>query len=133
MFDCANAVLIVDDNASIRSALRMFLENNLQMRICGEAANGVEAISIAQARHPGVVVMDLSMPSMNGVEAASIIKKTAPDSRIIVFTLYSDSVGETMAKAVGVDVVVSKTEGTEALVAALRPFLSEDFTPIFDD
>lgn len=131
MVDCRNAVLIVDDNVSVRFALRMFLENSLRMRVCGEAANGLEAIAIAEEHHPGVVVMDLSMPSMNGVEAASIIKKMTPQSRIIVFTLYSDSVGETMARAAGVDVVVSKTEGATGLLAALRPFLSQDFSPLF--
>lgn len=119
------SVLIVDDNANVRSALRMFLENKMQMRICGEAANGVEAIAIAQEFRPGVVVMDLSMPSMNGVEAASIIKKATPESHIVVFTLYSDSLGESMARAAGVDVVVSKTEGASGLVAALRPFLPD--------
>lgn len=97
----------------------------MRMRICGEAANGVEAIAIATERKPGLILMDLSMPSMNGIEAASVIKKQAPESRIIVFTLYQDSIGKAMAKAVGVDVVVSKTEGSGGLMAALMPLLAE--------
>lgn len=97
----------------------------MQMRICGEAANGFEAVKIATERKPGLVLMDLSMPSMNGVEAASVIKKESPETRIIVFTLYKDSIGKAMAKAVGVDLVISKSEGASGLMAALTPLLSE--------
>ncbi|HXU49037.1 MAG TPA: response regulator transcription factor [Candidatus Binatia bacterium] len=125
MENCANSVLIVDDSSTVRSAIRKFLEVCMQMRICGEASNGVEAIAIATERKPGLILMDLSMPSMNGIEAASVIKKKAPESRIIVFTLYQDSIGKAMAKAVGVDVVVSKTEGSGGLMAALMPLLAE--------
>jgi DNA-binding NarL/FixJ family response regulator len=125
MENCENAVLIVDDSSTVRSAIRKFLEVCMKMRICGEASNGVEAIAIAAERKPGVVLMDLSMPSMNGIEAASVIKKQTPEARIIVFTLYQDSIGKAMAKAVGVDVVVSKTEGAGGLMSALMPLLSE--------
>jgi DNA-binding NarL/FixJ family response regulator len=123
--NCANSVLIVDDSSTVRSAIRAFLEVCMQMRICGEAANGVEAVKIATERKPGLVLMDLSMPSMNGAEAASVIKKESPDTRIIVFTLYKDSIGKAMAKAVGVDVVISKSEGASGLMAALTPLLGE--------
>ncbi|HKQ88364.1 MAG TPA: response regulator transcription factor [Candidatus Acidoferrales bacterium] len=125
MESCANSVLIVDDSSTVRSAIRKFLEVCMQMRVCGEAANGVEAIAIATERKPGLILMDLSMPSMNGIEAASVIKRQTPESRIIVFTLYQDSIGKAMAKAVGVDVVVSKTEGSGGLMAALMPLLTE--------
>ena len=82
MENCANSVLIVDDSSTVRSAIRKFLEVCMQMRICGEASNGVEAIAIATERKPGLILMDLSMPSMNGIEAASVIKKKAPEPRL---------------------------------------------------
>lgn len=125
MENCANSVLIVDDSTTVRAAIRKFLEVCMQMRICGEASNGLEAIAIAAERKPGLILMDLSMPSMNGVEAASVIKKQTPEARIIVFTLYQDSISKAMAKAVGVDVVVSKTDGAGGLMSALMPLLSE--------
>lgn len=125
MEDCTNSVLIVDDSITVRGAIRSFLEVCMRMRVCGEASNGLEAIEIAKERKPGLILMDLSMPSMNGVEAASVIKKETPASRIIVFTLYRDSIGKAMAKAAGVDVVISKSEGASGLMAALQPLLGE--------
>jgi DNA-binding NarL/FixJ family response regulator len=126
MGDCANAVLIVDDNTNVRAAIRSFLERNMKIRVCGEAANGLEAIAMATARKPGLILMDLSMPSMTGVEAASIIKKQSPEARIIVFTLYSDTLSSSMARAVGVDVVVSKSEGSTGLMNALLPLIADN-------
>jgi DNA-binding NarL/FixJ family response regulator len=125
MEDCAKAVLIVDDNDTVRAAIRSFLERIMRIRVCGEATNGLEAIEQANEKKPGLILMDLSMPSMNGVEAASIIKKQSPGARIIVFTLYSDSIGSSMAKAAGVDVVISKSEGASGLMSALLPLLAE--------
>lgn len=126
MRDHAQAVLIVDDSVTVRSAIRTFLEVTMQMKVCGEAADGLEAIQMASEHKPTLILMDLSMPSMNGVEAASVIKKQAPESRIVVFTLYTDAIGRAMAKAAGVDVVVSKSEGATGLMRALLPLLNED-------
>jgi len=126
MADCANAVLIVDDSLTVRSAIRRFLEVVLRMQVCAEAADGVEAIQMAGLHRPRLILMDLSMPSMNGVEAASVIKKQFPESRIVVFTLYTDIIGKAMARAAGVDVVVSKSEGAAGLTRALLPLLREE-------
>ncbi len=126
MADCAKAVLIVDDSLTVRSAIRRFLEVTMRMQVCGEAADGVEAIQMAGVHKPKLILMDLSMPSMNGVEAASVIKKQFPESRIVVFTLYTDVIGKSMAKAAGVDVVVSKSEGATGLMRALLPLLREE-------
>lgn len=97
----------------------------MKMRICGEACNGLEAVEIAKTRKPGLILMDLSMPQMNGVEAASVIKKESPESYIIVFTLYQDNLGKHVARAAGVDVIVSKAEGAGGLVNALAPLLED--------
>jgi DNA-binding NarL/FixJ family response regulator len=126
MPESSREVLIVDDSVTVRAAIRTFLEVNMQMRVCGEAGNGLEAIEIANERKPGLVLMDLAMPTMNGVEAASVIKKRAPETRIIVFTLHSESMGKSMAKAAGVDLVISKSKGASGLMEALIPLLAED-------
>jgi DNA-binding NarL/FixJ family response regulator len=107
----------------MRAAIRTFLEKSLNMTVCGEAADGVEAIEKNDAQHPGLILMDIAMPRMNGVEAASIIKKHSPGAYIVAFTLYPDAIMKSMARAAGVDLVVSKAEGTEGLERALSPFV----------
>lgn len=129
MADCSKAVLIVDDNAMVRAALRVFLEGSTRLRVCGEAADGTEAILKAKELRPGLILMDLSMPNMNGAEAAWLIRKTLPETRIVVFTLYSDSFGQMLAAKAGVDLVVPKTEGAAGLMKALHPLLDEHSPP----
>ena len=114
------SVLIADGNPDFRAALRIFLEGDLQMRISGEAADGVEAIEQAKRENPDLIVMGLSMPMINGVEAASIVKKLLPGIRLILFTLYSDTIRESLARAAGIDLVIPKSEGARALIEGLR-------------
>lgn len=125
MLDSTTTVLIVDDNALLRSALRSFLERSAKLRVCGEAVDGEDAIAKAEALKPGLILMDLSMPNLNGVQAAVAIKQAMPGTRIVVFTLYADMAGEVMVKTFGVDLVVSKTEGADGLLRALQPLLSD--------
>jgi DNA-binding NarL/FixJ family response regulator len=119
------SVLIVDDNFNIRGALRAFLERSLGMEVCDSARDGSEAIKKAKEQKPDLVLMDLSMPLMNGLEAATAIRKALPDTRIVVFTLYSDTLGKLLAKAAGVDLVVSKSDGTAGLLHALSSLLTQ--------
>jgi DNA-binding NarL/FixJ family response regulator len=116
----ASTALIVDDNDFVRIALRMLLEERTELRICGEAADGAEAVGKAKGLQPDLVLMDLTMPKMGGAEAASIIKKMLPDTRIVVFTLYSNPGGKDLAEALGVDVVISKSDGVARLLEAVQ-------------
>lgn len=120
----ARSILVVDDNPAMRAALRLFIENSTSMRVC-EARNGVEAVQQTESQEPDVVIMDLVMPNMNGVEAASVIRSRLPDVRIVVFTLHSGVIGEALAKAIGVDVVVAKSEGAAGLIKALGQIWTE--------
>ena len=130
------SVLIVDDNFNIRAALRAFAERTMGMRVCASAANGVEAVARAEEHRPDLVLIDLSMPMMNGLDAAATIRKAVPHAHIVVFTLFSDNLGQLLAKAAGVDLVVSKAEGAAGLLHALEPFLANRLatartTPLF--
>jgi DNA-binding NarL/FixJ family response regulator len=127
MSECPETVLIVDDNASIRFALRHFLEKTTRMQVCGEAADGLEAVIKAKSLSPDLILMDVSMPRMNGIEAASVIRKKKPDVRIVAFTLFPHVIGFSLARASGVDLVVSKTDGASGLTDALSSFLSDSF------
>jgi DNA-binding NarL/FixJ family response regulator len=114
------SVLIVDDNFTVRAALRTFVERNMGMQVCATAANGAEAIGKAREYQPDLVLMDLGMPVMNGLDAASAIKKATPNSRIVIFTLYSDTLGKLLASGAGIDLVISKSDGPDALLHGLE-------------
>jgi DNA-binding NarL/FixJ family response regulator len=119
------SVLIVDDNQGIRDSLRAFLEERTGLNVCGEAIDGIEAIEKANDLKPNLVLMDLSMPRMNGAHASLAIRNFLPTVRIILFTLYSDNVGRLLAETSGVDLVLSKAEGSEGLTKALAQVIWE--------
>jgi len=84
------SVLIVDDHEVVREGLRLSLLRSPQIRVVGEAPDGETAIALAGRRRPDVIIMDLRMPGMDGIEATEEILKTSPDTAVIVFTAYSE-------------------------------------------
>lgn len=116
-------ILVVDDNVYIRALTRTFLEVHPDFQVCGEAVNGREAIEKTQELRPDLIVLDLAMPVMNGLDAAREIKRTMPAIPIILFTLYEDTDVRAAADDVGVKAVVTKTD-TEALMRHVRSLLS---------
>ena len=84
-------VLIVDDHAVVRQGLRTFLELQDDMVIVGEAANGLEAIEAAKRHQPAIVLLDLVMPKLGGVEATPQIIAVSPDSRVIILTSFGEN------------------------------------------
>ena len=117
------SVLIVDDNFTVRGALLAFIERTLGMRVCATSGSGPDAVRKAEEHKPDIILLDLSMPGMNGLDAAATIRKMIPQARIVVFTLFADRLGELLAKMSGVDLVLSKTEGAAGLLRALGPML----------
>ena len=116
----AKAVLVVDDNALIRQALCELFKREADFEVCGEAENGREAIEKAQQLHPDLIVMDLSMPVMNGIEAARVLKSLMPTVPLIIFSEYSDVFSEKEARSAGVSALVSKSEHASVLVGKAR-------------
>ena len=119
----AKTVLIVDDNEIIRRGLREFFTAEPDFDVCGEAENGREAIEKAQELHPDLIVLDLSMPVMNGIDAARVLRKLMPTLPLIIFSEYSDALSEAEARSAGVSALVSKSEHVLALVAKARALL----------
>jgi len=113
-------VLIADDNLYVRYVIRTFLHDQDEIEICGEAVDGVEAIEKARHLKPDLVLLDLSMPSLNGAEVALILKNTSPDVRIIMFTMYSSKLTPSLKSALGVDAVLSKPDGMGHLVESIN-------------
>jgi DNA-binding NarL/FixJ family response regulator len=97
--------------------------------VCGEAGNGLAAVELAKQLKPDLVLLDLSMPMMNGAEVASVLRSSMPQVRLILFTMYSEAVGNSLASAVGVDLVLSKPNGMRQLIGHARTLLSRGMAP----
>ena len=107
--------LIVECNAAIRKMIAsVFLSDGFQA--CGEAENGKEAIELAKEIHPDIITMDLSMPVMNGLEAAAEMHKLFPTTPIILFTLFGDGLSQKEVENSGVSLVLAKTTPLSMLI-----------------
>ena len=84
------SVVIVDDHALVRQGLRTFLDLHDDIKVTGEAANGVEAVERVGQLRPDVVLMDLVMPEMDGIEAIKRIRSICPDTKVIVLTSFTE-------------------------------------------
>jgi DNA-binding NarL/FixJ family response regulator len=121
-------VLIADDHSIIRRIVRSTLQANPRFEVCGEAENGAEAIEEAKKLKPDVVVLDVSMPVLNGFESAREIKKTLPESAIVILSQNADRHFVEEARKIGVQAYVAKTRAGEALVKAVEgAALGDDF------
>jgi DNA-binding NarL/FixJ family response regulator len=119
-------ILIVDDNSSIRCLLRGFVETQTSFTVCGEAGNGAEAIQRAEELAPDLILLDLSMPVMSGAEAAPVIKKMMPGTKIVLFSMHVDNVLRSLPATIGVDLALSKSDGVTLLGEHLKTLLAPD-------
>jgi len=115
-------IAIVDDNRAIRKTLRTGIETNTDWEICGEAENGEAAVALVQATKPDLVVLDLSMPGLNGIEAARQVRAIAPATGMVLFSNYASPELTKLATSVGISAVISKdsTDVVIHLIEALR-------------
>ena len=103
----STSVLIVDDSPAIRQSLRAWLEQRSGLEVCGEAENGAVAVEQVKALTPDVVIFGLSMPVMNGLEAARKIASIAPQTAMVLFTLHAGQHLVNEAHSAGIKDVVS--------------------------
>jgi DNA-binding NarL/FixJ family response regulator len=108
-------ILIVDDNALIRKLVRAVLEDSPQCNVCGEAVNGEDAIKKAAQLNPDLIVLDLVMPVMNGLEAARVLSKTMPQVQLVMLTNHANKLVEPEARAAGITAVLPKEGGMNQL------------------
>ena len=107
-------VLIADDHAVVRQGLRMFLATDPELEIVGEARDGAEALHMALELHPDVVLMDLLMPAMNGIQATAAIRREAPDTEVVALTsVLEDSVVVDAVRAGAIGYLLKDTEAHE--------------------
>jgi DNA-binding NarL/FixJ family response regulator len=112
-------LLIVDDNPSIRYLMRFLLEQQ-GYEICGEAEDGLQAVDLAKQLKPDLILLDVCMPKLGGPEAAFILKRVLSETRIILFTLFDDTIGKELVAATGADLVISKTDGMAKLLHSIQ-------------
>ena len=113
--DMPECILIVDDDPNIRKHTRDFFKRQTQYSVCGEAVDGLDAIEKARQLHPDLIILDMSMPRMNGLQAARILRQMMRDVPIILFTLHASAIVLSEVQAVGVSSVVSKSHGFDGL------------------
>lgn len=118
------SVLIVDDSAVIRKVICELFTREGDFEVCGEAENGQLAIEMAERIRPALIVTDLSMPVMNGLEETRILRKMMPDIPIILYSAHIDSFVEKEALAAGASAVVPKSDVVALLIARSRELLN---------
>ena len=129
----SHTILIADDSISVRKALCNIFEREADFDICGQAENGKEAIEKAKRLQPDLILLDLSMPVMNGLDATRILKRVMPEVPVIMFSAYSDSSIEKESHSAGVSMLVSKFEHISVLLSearrAVEPKQLREFRP----
>jgi DNA-binding NarL/FixJ family response regulator len=116
-------LLIVDDHEIVRLGVRTLFANNDSCEVCGEAQNGVDAIRMVPELLPDIVILDLSMPGMNGFETAARILAIAPSVKIVFFSAHEVPA---TARSVGADAFVSKSSRLEELTLAVSHVLQRN-------
>lgn len=113
-------VLLVDDHSLVRKGFRRMLEDDAGIRVVGEAANGLDAVTAAQELTPDVVVMDMSMPELDGVQATIEIRKKSPGTAILILSMYGEENYVRNALNAGASGYMLKTAIDVDLAAAVR-------------
>ena len=116
-------IVVADDNAAVRHALRNVLESNGNWKVDGEAVDGQDAIEKAKQLHPDLIVLDLSMPVMNGIDAARVLHQIMPGVPLILCSLHTNDILNEQASAAGVNAVVSKAQNMQVLVNKARELM----------
>jgi len=114
-------VLLADDHDGFRKTVLEYLRSQGGIEIVGEATNGIEALERTIELHPDVVLMDMSMPHLTGIEATRAIKQRIPDTKVIILSVHSAKVYERLAKESGADGFIGKDSMKSGLMMLLDP------------
>jgi DNA-binding NarL/FixJ family response regulator len=117
-------ILIADDSQRVRTILRRALERETAFNICGEATDGAEAVAKAKELTPDLILLDLRMARLTGLEVAGILRRAQPNIRIIMVTMYADEINPTLASLFRVDAVFSKSAGITKLIEQVETLLA---------
>src|SRR5579863_10032795 len=112
-------ILIVDDHEVVRRGLRSLLAARPNWQICGEASDGIEAVEKAKKLRPDIVLMDISMPRMDGIEAARVLKRELPATKVVIISQNDPAVVSVQAHDVQAAAYIAKSEIARHLLASL--------------
>src|ERR1700676_5738281 len=118
-------VIVVDDHAVIRRGVQGILHSFPEWELCGEADNGQEAVRLAESLKPEIIIMDVSMPVLNGLEATRIIRDAHPETKVLLLTLHSSTELVRSAFRAGARGYVLKSDAENELVRALNVVIGE--------
>lgn len=110
-------VLLVDDSATVRKSVRPLFDCHPRFEVVGEAEHGREAVEKAPMLRPDLILLDMSMPVMNGLEAAPLLLKVLPNVWLILFTAYDGPEVQRLSRAAGIHAVVPKSKASTHLIA----------------
>jgi DNA-binding NarL/FixJ family response regulator len=113
-------ILLADDHAVVRQGLRTLLENQPDMKVIGEADNGRDAVKMARELNPEVIILDVAMPDMNGIEAARQITAESPDSKIIALSMHSQKRFVSEMLRAGASAYLPKTCDFQEVIEAIH-------------
>ena len=116
-------ILLAEDQVMVRQGLKMMIETDEEIRVTGEASNGKEAIQLCEQQSFDVVILDIRMPVMDGIEAARIIQSRWPKSRILILTTFDNNQYVMDALKIGVSGYILKNADTDSLIRSIRSAL----------
>jgi len=119
-------ILIADDHEIFRRGLRSLLESHAEWEVCGEATDGQEAVDRTKELNPDIVVLDITMPRLNGLEAAQLIKSTAPRSKMVILSQHEPSLMRQAALSAGASAYVTKSEVSRELMVAIETMIGPE-------
>ncbi len=113
-------ILVADDHLFMREAVSDLLKDLDGIEVCGQASNGIEAVELAKELNPDAIIMDVSMPEMNGIDAACLILKNQPGTKIFAMSIHDDDIMRNKMDAAGATAYISKNSIFEELAETLR-------------
>lgn len=119
-------ILLADDHAVLRTGLRLLLDSQPDMEVVGEAADGRQALDLAEQLKPDLVLLDLGMPGLGGLQALPLLRKAAPESRLLVLTMHDDESYLRQALRRGAAGYVLKKAADSDLLSAIRAVMRGD-------
>lgn len=119
-------VLLADDHAVLRSGLRLLLENEPEFQVVGEASSGLAVLALAEELQPDLILLDLSMPGLGGLEALPTLRRTAPQAKILVLTMHDNPQYLRRALAGGASGYILKKAADVELLSAMRAVIRGD-------
>ena len=119
----SNGILIADDSGLFRKAVRSYLTQH-NFEVCGEAIDGNDVLEKADELQPSLVLLDLRMPTMNGVEVASLLRARMPGVRIVLLTMYDEVLSyQALMTAIGIDALLPKPDCFKSLAECVQRLL----------